>query len=155
MDKKQFNTFCKKEFEVRGFKKIKKTFYLLGKDLLCGIDLQKSDYSNSYYINYYFFIGVFNDTNNYPVCYDLDVQGRILAMSKTQTISGKHFLTSAIEYEEYTEEELRPYFDKEFEERILPPIHKGKKYILDNLGKLYFLTLRKEEVMQKLNTGDG
>ena len=65
---------------------------------------------------------------------------------------GKQFLTSAIEYEEYTEEELRLYFDKEFEERILQPIHEGKKYILDNLGKLYSLTLRKEEVMQKLQS---
>ena len=152
MNKKQFKDFCKKEFELRGFKKIKNTFYLLGKDLLCGIELQSSNYSNSYYINFYFFLGKFDDTNNYPVCYDLDVQGRIVAMSKTQTVSGKHFLTSAIEYEEYTEEELRPYFEKEFEERILPPVHQGKKYILDNLGGLYSLTLHKEEVMRKLQS---
>lgn len=150
MDKNEFKAFCKNEFEARGFKKIKKTFYLLGKDLLCGIKLQKSNYSNSYYINYYFYLGKFDDIKDYPVCYDLDVQGRIVAMSKTQTVSGKHFLTSAIEYEEYTEEELRPYFDKEFKERILPPVHQGKKYILDNLGKLYSLTLHKEEVMRKL-----
>lgn len=58
----------------------------------------------------------------------------------------------AIEYEEYTEDELRPYFDKEFEERILPPIYQGKKYILDNLGKFYSLTLNKEEVMKKLQS---
>ncbi len=152
MDKKQFKDFCKKEFELRGFKKIKKTFYLLGKDLLCGIELQKSNYSNSYYINYYFFLGKFDDANDYPVCYDLDVQGRIVAMSKTQTVKGKHFLTSAIEYEEYTEEELRPYFDRAFEEKILPPVYQGKKYILDNLGRLYSLTLHKEEVMQKLQS---
>ena len=152
MDKQQFKDFCKKEFELRGFKKTKKIFYLLGKDLLCGIELQKSNYSNSYFINYYFFLGIFNDTNNYPICYDLDVQGRIVAMSKTQTVSGKHFLTSSIEYELYTEEELRPYFDKEFEEKILPPIHQGKKYILENLGKLYSLTLHKEEVIRKLQS---
>ena len=152
MNKKQFKDFCKKEFQLRGFKKIKDTFYLLGKDLLCGIELQSSNYSNSYYINFYFFLGKFDDTNNYPVCYDLDVQGRIVAMSKTQTVSGKHFLTSAIEYEKYTEEELRLYFDKEFEERILPPVHQGKKYILDNLGGLYSLTLHKEEVMRKLQS---
>ena len=71
-------------------------------------------------------------------------------MSKTQTVHGKCFLTAMIEYEEYTEEELRPYFDREFEERILPPVYQGKKYILNNLGKLYSLTLHKEEVMRKL-----
>ncbi len=152
MDTKQFKDFCKKEFELRGFKRIKKTFYLVGKDLLCGIELQKSNYSSSYYINYYFFLGKYDDTNHYPVCYDLDVQGRMVAMSKTQTVKGNHFLTSAIEYEEYTEEELRPYFDREFEERILPPVYQGKKYILNNLGKLYSLTLHKEEVMRKLQS---
>ena len=71
-------------------------------------------------------------------------------MSKTQTIRGKYFLTSAIEYEEYTEEELRPYFEKVLNEKILPPVYQGKKYILDNLGKLYSLSLRQDEVMQKL-----
>ena len=73
-------------------------------------------------------------------------------MSRKQTFQGKQFMSAQVEYEEYTEEELRPFFDKEFEERILPPIHQGKKYILDNLGKLYSLTLRKEEVMQKLQS---
>ena len=150
MDKKQFKNFCQKVFELHGFKKIKKTYYLRGEDLLCGIELQKSNFGNSYYINYYFFLGKFDNTKAYPICYDFDVQGRILAMSKTQTISGKQFLTSAIEYEEYTETELRPFFDKELEDRILPPVHHGKKYILDNLGNFYSLTLNKEEVMRKL-----
>lgn len=152
MNKDQFKDFCKKEFETKGFKRIKKMYYLLGKDLLCGIELQKSYYSESYYINYYFFLGEFNDSKNYPIRYDMDVQGRITAMSRKQTIDGKQFLTDMIEYEEYTEEELRPYFDKDFEEKILPPICYGKKYILDNLRTLYFLTLHQEEVLQKLQS---
>ncbi|MBE6642515.1 MAG: DUF4304 domain-containing protein [Ruminococcaceae bacterium] len=152
MDKKQFKEFCKNEFKARGFKKQKNMFYLSGQDLLCGIELQKSNYGNIYYINFIFFLGKFDDTNNYPVRYDLEVQGRIVVMSKTQTVDGKHYKTSMIEYEEYTEDELRPFFDKDFEERILPPIYQGKKYILDNIGKLYFLTLNKEEVMRKLQS---
>ena len=152
MDIKQFKDFCKKELELRGFEKIKKMFYCLGKDVLCGIELQKSNYGNRYYVNYYFFIGNFNIAIEYPERYDLDVQGRIVVMSKSQTVGGKHFLTSMIEYEEYTEEELRLYFDKEFEKKIIPPIRQGKTYILENLGKLYSLTLRKEEVMRKLQT---
>ena len=87
-----------------------------------------------------------------PDYYDSDIEERILAMSKTKTVHGKCFLTAMIEYEEYTEDELRPYFDKEFEERILPPVYQGKKYILDHLGNLYSLTLRKEEVMRKLKS---
>lgn len=149
MNKKEFKTFCRKEFESRGFKKYNKMFYLSGKDVLCGLLIDKSDYSDSYYINYYFFIGEFNNPNEYPTRYDHDIYGRISVLSKTQTYKGKPCLT-AIEYEEYNEEELRPYFEKKFEEVILPAIYHGKKYILDNLGKLYFLYLRKEEVMQKL-----
>lgn len=150
MDKKQFRAFCKKEFEERGFKKQNNVFYLLGKDLLCGIELSKSNYGNEYYVDFFYCIGDYGDVVELPVYYDSDIEERILAMSKTKTVHGKHFLTSAIEYEEYTEEELRPYFDKEFEERILPPVHQGKKYILENLGRLYSLTLHKEEVMRKL-----
>lgn len=152
MDKKQFKTFCKKEFEVRGFKKVKNAFYLLGNDLLCGIDLQKSNYGNVYYVNYYYFLGDFSNTTIYPTHYESDIQGRVGAMSKKQTFRGKCFMTAQIEYEEYTEDELRPFFDKEFEEKVLPPIYQGKKYILDNLKKLYFLYLNQEEVMRKLQS---
>lgn len=150
MDKNEFKAFCKNEFEARGFKKKKNMFYLTGRDLLCGIYLQKSNYGDIYYINYCYFIGEFEDIKNYPTHYESDIQERVLAMSKTSTVRGKHFITSQIEYNEYTEDELRSYFDKEFEERILPPVYQGKKYILDNLGKLYSLTLRKGEVMLKL-----
>ena len=152
MDKKQFKEFCKNEFKARGFEKQKNAFYLPGRDLLCGIDLQKSNYGDVYYINYYYFIGKFENITNYPTHYESDIQGRIAVMSRKQTFQGKQFMTAQVEYEEYTEDELRPFFEKEFEERILPPVHQGKKYILDNLGKLYSLTLHKEEVMQKLQS---
>lgn len=152
MDKKQFKAFCKKEFESRGFTKHKNVFYLLGNNLLCGIELSKSDYSNSYYVDFFYCIGEYSEAIELPSYYDCDIDDRLLVMSKTQTVRGKRFLTAMIEYGEYTEEELRPYFDKEFEERILPPVYQGKKYILDNLGKLYSLTLHKEEVMRKLQS---
>ena len=152
MDKKQFKEFCKKEFEARGFKKQNNAFYLAGQDLLCGIDLQKSNYGNEYYVNYYYFIGDFKKVTNYPTHYESDIQGRVSVMSKSQTFQGEHFMTAQIEYEEYTEEEIRPFIEKEFEEAILPPINQGKKYILDNLDTLYFLTLNQEEVMKKLES---
>ena len=152
MDKKQFKAFCKKEFEARGFKKQNNTFYLLGKDLLCGMELSKSNFGNEYYVDFFYCIGDYSNVVELPSYYDSDIEERILAMSKTQTVHGKCFLTAMIEYEEYTEEELRPYFDREFEERILPPVYQGKKYILNNLGKLYSLTLHKEEVMRKLQS---
>lgn len=141
MDKEQFKTFCKKEFELRGFKKIKNVFYFLGKDVLCGIDLQKSYYGDVYYINYYFFIGDYSNELFYPTYADSDIQGRMHVMSKKQTNHGKHFITDQIEYIEYAEDDLRSFFENEFTKIILPPVYQGKKYILNNLNKLYFLTL--------------
>lgn len=152
MDKNEFKEFCKNEFVKHGFKKIKKYFYLVGSDILCGMDLQRSDYGSIYYVNFFFCIGDYKSSTVFPTYYESDVDGRILVMSKTQRNKGHTFMTSMIEYEEYTENELRPYFEKEFEERILPPIYHGRKYILDNLNKLYQLTLRREEVMKKLQS---
>ena len=151
MDKMQFKEFCQKEFYARGFKKYKNAYYLAGHDLLCGMDLQKSMYGEVYYINFYYFIGNFENTKVYPTYYESDIDGRIRVMSKSQrTAEGKQFMTPMFKYGDYTEEELRPYFEQAFEGRILPPIYQGKKFILDNLGKLYSLDLHPEEVMQKL-----
>lgn len=152
MDKKQFKEFCKTEFQARGFQKRGNLFYLTGRNLLCGMDLQKSDYSEVYYVNYYYFIGAFENITDYPAPWESDVQGRIVVMSRKQTHQGKQFMTAQIEYEEYTEEELRPYFDRAFREAILPPVNQGKSFILDNLGKIYVLTLHQEEVMEKLQS---
>lgn len=150
MDKKQFRDFCKIEFQKRGFKKVKNTYYLAGQEVLCGIDLQKSNYGNEYYINFFYFLGDYQNQAVFPTYYDSDIDARIIVMSKKQRHQGNPFLTAQIEYEEYSEDELRAFFDKEFEERILPPIQQGKAFILENLGKLYRLSLNQEEVMHKL-----
>lgn len=76
---------------------------------MCGIDLQKSNYADVYYVNYYYFIGEFDDITGYPTHCESDIHGRITVMSRKQTSHGKQFMTAQIEYEEYTEEELRPF----------------------------------------------
>lgn len=151
MDKKEFKKFCNTEFVKWGFKKLKKGYYLCGdKQVLGGLFLQSSNYSNCYYVNFCFFLGEYSNLDKYPSYYDMDVEGRMWVMSKTKQHQGECFMTTQIEYEEYSSDELRVFFDKEMEERILPPIIQGKKYILDNLNELYFLTLKPEEVMRKL-----
>ena len=151
MDKEQFKQFCQKDFESRGFKKVKNEFYLPGKEIMCGISWQRSLYGPVYYINFYYFIGNFENVKSYPTLYESDIDDRICVMSK-KIENGKYSMTAMIRYEYYMEEDLKPYFDKEFEERILPPVQFGKKYILDNLGKKYRLTRHQEEVMQKLQS---
>lgn len=156
MNKEEFKMFCHKEFTNRGFEKIKKMYYIKGNmGILCGLDLQKSNYGPNYYVNYYYFIGDFVNVREYPDIYNFDVQGRISVMSKGQTaLDGSRFMTSMIAYEEYSEEELKGYFNKAFDEVIMIPVYRGKGYIMDNLGKLYFLTLRQEQVLEKLKCGE-
>ena len=59
-----------------------------------------------------------------------------------------------IEYEFYTKEEIRPYFEKVFDEYIMPVIQKGKKQLLENL-KFYADSMDDEEieaVLEKINS---
>ena len=77
---------------------MKKGYYLNGKNgVLCAVFLQHSDYGNEYYINYYFFLGEYEDVKTYPMNYELDVQGRILVMSKNKKKQGENFVTPMIE----------------------------------------------------------
>ena len=153
MDKTQFKIFCDKYFRIIGFEKYKNLYYLNGDaHILCALKLQKSNYSNTYYVNYYYFLGDFNDSTKFPTIYDSDIDGRISVMSKNMLHKGEHFMTAQIEYEEYSEEELEQYFDIAFNDVILPPISQGKKYILNHLKEKYFLTLNQEEVLKKLRS---
>ncbi len=155
MTKDEFKAFCDEYFKEKGFKKTKKTYYLLGdQDVLGSIDLQKSNYGDTYYVNCCFYIGDFSGIvpSKYPIHYDHDIYKRIPVMSKKQTINGKRFETCAIEYEEYTPEELLPFFDHAFETWFFPPLREGKKYFLAHIGKLYHLDLKREVVMAKLKS---
>lgn len=149
MTKEEFKKICREEFEKHGFKKHNKAFYLIGKEVLCGLIFQKSDFSSGYYINVFFCIGDYREAKVLPTRYDHDISDRILTLSKEKE-DGEYYLTALIKYEEYSENELRLLIQKDFQERILPPIIQGKKYIVDRLGKEYHLTLRKEEVLRKL-----
>ena len=121
---------------------------------MSGIRLQKSDFGEVYYVNFYFFIGDFQgvSTSLYPTNYEHDVYGRIPVMSKKERErhTKECFITGAIEYLEYTEETLRPYLIKHLKNLFLPPVYQGKQYILENLNKLYRLDIRREEVLKKL-----
>ena len=63
---------------------------------------------------------------------------------------GETFLSASIDYEEYTVDELKPYFDREFDEHILPAIRGGREYVKNNLDKFSLHILHPDRVMQKL-----
>lgn len=79
--------------------------------------------------------------------YDSDVYRRIGVLTKEDKT-----LTGLIDYELYTPDELRPYFDKAFEEHIMPAIHYGKSCILKEADYYYHLFADDEweEFLEKL-----
>ncbi len=151
MDSKEFKKFCKDEFTKRGFRKVKTCYYCQGNGVLCSLYLQHSRFGPDYYINIYFYIGDFSD-KEYPILDEHDFYGRFTAMTKTLKHNGKTFLWSQIEYPYYTEDELRPYIEKGFEEMIDPVLEHGKKEIIPLLEKkiLFANILREEETLDKL-----
>lgn len=131
MEREEFRIFCHDEFVRRGFKKRKQMYYLQGKGILCGLSLQKS-IAEAYYINCDCFIGDFSNMKSYPSMYDSDYYFRICVLSK-DIIYGEHFMEACIEYKLYTQEELRKYFDKAFEEHIMPIVVIGKEALLKEI----------------------
>ena len=51
------------------------------------------------------------------------------------------------DYLDYTESELKAIFDKNFDERIIPPFKLGKKYLKEHFGTLYTSFLPNERVL--------
>lgn len=140
MTKEEFKKFCKEQFYSRGFTKVKKMFYFdNGKDILCGIDLQKSNFGNTYYINVSFFMKNFIVKDAYPSYLEADFNRRIMVMSKKQTYQGEVFMTPQIEYEEYENQELGMYFQQNFEEWIMPAIERGMDYIIERSSDDFFV----------------
>lgn len=131
MTKQEFKDFCHKDFTKRGFFKKKSMYYIKGKDLLCGLYLQKS-MGDAFYVEFDFFLNNYDDVKSYPTHYESDIYNRFTVLSKV-TYKGEYFMDAMIEYERYTEEELQPYFDKVFKEHIMPVVLLGKKFILDDI----------------------
>ncbi len=151
MTKEEFKTFCKDEFARRGFRKHKNAYYLKGPDGdLCCLFLTKSNYGPSYYVDCRYNIQSPDDTN-LPPYHDTDMQiWGIRVMTKSEhDQSGNTFLSSMIDYEDFTADELKVFFDKDFEEHIMPVIHGGREYVKNNLDKFSLHVLRGERAKQK------
>lgn len=152
MKKEEFYNFVKKEFLAAGLKKKGNYYYISGNEIFCELWLQGSVYGGAAYINYYFFLD--NDMlakgNGLPSRAVSDIEGRFGVISKTPWNDGKLFITSMIEYEKYEENELKYFLCINLESFIFPALRNGKKFILENLDKLYYLTLNKDDVLNKL-----
>ena len=93
---------------------------------------------------------VLTPTSLYPTIYESDYYARISVLSK-DIDEGDYYMTDLIKYELYTPEELKPYFDKAFDEFIMPPLLEGKETVLKIMEYYDDYTLEeKENIIKKL-----
>ena len=118
MDKKTFKKVISEVLSGYGFKVGKdKCFRAETNELIVVIGLQKSNYSEVYYINYGFLIKLLSPDLTAPRDYQCDVKGRFI------------FGTDGIAYESLNEDKFTTAFISELEKRVKPVLDSGlKKY---------------------------
>ena len=105
-----------------GFKYVKKGYYFDHDELVIIISIQKSDYSNSYYVNYGFFIKAENPGISYPLINRCDIFGRFVF-----EVEGTVYYN--IEIENFDLSIFKECIRKNVENIIVPVIESGlRKY---------------------------
>ncbi len=146
MDMIEFKNLCAKSFGNYGLEKRKKGYFMENNDFLLSIFLQKSNFSMSYYINVGYSIKGYNmkipDINDES---DQDFSYRIRFPFKDGTEVKYAYV---LKLKDFDIVDIEPYFDKAFEEWILPIFVGGKKEALNNIDIHFgspkdFLSLKK------------
>lgn len=133
MDKIEFKVLCNKMLYKYRFTKNKYGYYIENDDYFLSIFLQKSDYGLCYYVNVCYSVKGYNTKiPNIKGEWDSDFRSRI-AFPFLDGSDRK--LSSMLELDKFQVEDIEPYFDKAFEEWILPIFHGGKKEALVNISK--------------------
>ncbi|MBP5494327.1 MAG: DUF4304 domain-containing protein [Lachnospiraceae bacterium] len=78
MDNTEFKKIVQETTSKYGFKYFKKNYYYELDNVIIVINLQKSNYDNSYYINYGFCVKDIHDNLQYPKCYECDITSRFV-----------------------------------------------------------------------------
>ena len=119
MDKQCFDKVVKECMAAYGFKHKRLTYYLEKDNLLAMVAVQKSYYSDSYYINYGFRVkDIHEDEAVYALNKDSDVSGRFSYYGP----SGEKY---DFELAQINDTELKASIDRGIEEIILPVINNG------------------------------
>ncbi len=78
MNNKEFKKTIQIELENNGFNYMNKCFYYFRDDLIVVVDTQKSNFDNSFYINYAFFVKDIHSGVDYPKTSECDIRGRFV-----------------------------------------------------------------------------
>lgn len=135
MNKDEFKKLCSESFKQHGFIKRKGRFYRHGQSgIFCAADLQRSDYSEAYYINCSFLVE--------DGC-DAAIEPYFFRRVKVKSVSmhnplGLRFMTDMIIIADYTPAELLKYLNTAFDEWIMPTLMLGAEFVLKHKDKYIF-----------------
>lgn len=135
MNKDEFKKLCSHCFKQHGFIERKKWFYCKGRSgIFCAADLQRSDYSEAYYINCSFLSNGKCDSAIEPYFFR---RVKVKSVSMHNAL-GLRFTTDMIIIADYTPEQMREYLNTAFDEWIMPTLTDGADFVLKHKGKFNF-----------------
>ena len=131
MNKDEFKKFCSESFIQHGFIERKSRFYQQGQSgIFCAADLQRSDYSEAYYINCSFLT---KDG-------DAAIEPYFFRRIKVKSVSmhsalGLRFMTDMIVFADYTPVEMLKYLNTAFDDWIMPTLTVGADFVMKHKDK--------------------
>lgn len=126
MDKKEFKEVVGEVLVQNGFKFMKRKFCLENDTLLVFIDFQKSNFSNSYYLNYHFVIKELHDSIQKLTVKEKDFGGRMSYSDSCGKSSGD------FELDIVQMDNIKDSIQYDIDNHILPAFTKG---IIDYLNE--------------------
>ncbi|MBE5908677.1 MAG: DUF4304 domain-containing protein [Lachnospiraceae bacterium] len=120
MDKTEFKKVIRSVLSNYGFQYKKNNYYRQTEKLVIIVNLQKSNYQDSFYVNYGFIIRAIHENVEYPKITESDIDGR-LCHNLTETDRGSFFYENmscdALEKSlcEVVEKTFSPLFDDDLE----------------------------------------
>ena len=118
MEKKEFKRILGDVLKEYGFKYIKKGYYCNNNELIVVVSTQKSNFADSYYLNYGFLIRELNPEIEYPKDYICDERGRF-AFENNNKIRYEFYIG------EDNEQILKHSIKEGVEKNIIPVLEKG------------------------------
>ena len=121
MDNTEFKKIVQGSTSKYGFMYCKKNYYCETDDVIVVVNLQKSNYSNRYYINYGFYVKEIHNELQYPRLNECDVTGRFINRTSKD----------AYQLDIINADELVAELEKNINNYIVPVINDGiNKYFV-------------------------
>ncbi len=140
MEKKEFLSICDSTLKEIGFIKKGGAYYISYRsDLVGAVYLHKSSYGSVYYIKCAIAIQGYNETFPFPKYHDVDISTRLrfpLKVCLPYDPSATHGYS--VDLERNTAEEIQEGIKSGIEEWLIPALHGGIQYLLDNWEKYRF-----------------